>query len=68
MIQQTYHTDGWSRVYRTVFALVVEAHVTTGYRGIELDTSIAHTFQGMYELIVHLWIVRVTEVQTVGNS
>ena len=68
IIQHAHHTYGRCRVYRPIFTLVVEAYVTTGYRGVELETGFTHAFYSMYELVVNFRIVWVTKVQAVGNS
>eukprot|EP01136_Pigoraptor_vietnamica_P032323 Opistho-1_new@94041 len=69
IIQHTHHTDCRRRIYRAIIAaLVVEANVATCNRRTQLTTSIAHTAYSVYKLIVYFFIVRVTKVQTVGNS
>ncbi|CAI8301747.1 MAG: Uncharacterised protein [Flavobacteriia bacterium] len=48
--------------------LVVEAHIAAGDRGLEPLTSRAHTLDGAHELPIDLWIVRIAEVQAVGDG
>src|SRR5215217_2487866 len=68
IIQHPHHTDCWRRIYWTIFALVVEAHITTGYRCMELVTGITHTPDRIHKLVVHFRIVRVAKVEAVGHT
>ena len=69
LFDDSHHTNGWRRVHGlTVCALIIKTHVSTGHRRIKLSTSLTHSFNGVFELIINLLVVRIAEIQTVGNG
>ena len=73
ILQQPQHADGrrgvnWFGCAVGVHRLVVEAHIASSDRRIERATGIAHAFDGPDKLPIHLRVVGVAEVETVGDG
>ena len=48
--------------------LIVEADITARDRRIELPAGVTHTLNGVHKLIIDLRIIRITEIQTIGDT
>ena len=72
VVHQADHGDGRGREDRLDLVadrgLVVEADVSAGHRGFELQTGLAHTLDGADELPVHLGVVGIAKVEAVGDG
>ena len=67
-VQDTHHTDGWRRIHRAFGRLVIETYVTAGNGSIEFAAGFAHALHGVYKLVIYFRVVRVAEVQAVGDG
>src|SRR5690242_5909875 len=67
-IQHPYHTNGGSRIDRAIGRLVIKAHIATRDRRVKFLTGFTHTLNSLYELVIYFGIIRVPEIETVGNG
>ena len=68
IVQHAHHTYCGCWVYRTIFTLVVKTHITTSNGCVEFGTSFTHAFDGVYKLIIHFGVVRISKIEAIGNT
>src|SRR5690606_25893845 len=72
MVQNAEHTNnrGWfNGFYLTIeFGLVVKAHISARNRCFKPETRFTHTFDDVDKLPVHLLVVRIAKIESVGDG
>src|SRR5215471_2811111 len=60
-VQNTYHANGWCRIYGTVRPLVIKAHIATCNGSIEFPAGFSHAFYGVNELKINFRIIEIAK-------